>query len=938
MKFILLVMLSGTATWGQQSAWSGSFNSQGSMLTPAVVGGRSVALPDPALLNWQTDISHTPSPGPVMTIGNGNTGICAPSGCAFVVSQLQTAVNSLSCGQTLEMQNTVYPIVNLTFAKTCDSAHWITIERDMTDTRFAPEGTRVDPCYAGIPQSAMPYHPYPAADSTPNTCARHMPYLQKSNSASKILITGQYIRFLGIQWGRSTNYDLDTGLITLLNNGSCTGANTACMNAQAQHIIFDRNIFQGDAQRQTTRALTLSGRNIAVLDSDIYDIQLSFAGGGGDAQAWAGGFGQFVTNVGDWKFDNNLASASSMGNLFCGAFTEPLSPTTGFDGNPHDVWQTHEWFWKNPLMDTQIGQTQGTAVSIEGQSYGPAPDQEFTQVPSAIQLAVNQTYRVTTWTANDSNAGTNRSPAGTNTLTCGGGICGTVATVFDGDASTGIHKSVNAFISTYTAPTSVPPAPVTYTRCFATQDGRSSTLGHSRQLCASTVFTIVAASPVKQIVVGPSAPDLKIQPSYSDAYGNVRNFCLQFYAIPNFTSSVNTWDVDGVVGGNATVGTVDSIGLYCSPKSTGAHTIHAIAVDSTVGSSIITVSNCAPIVAFDGRAFTSKNCWELKCGKNILLENSVLENAWGSQANGGFQLANVLLMQAVNQNSQKTDGSGNLVGYGPQVIQDVTIRNIVARHAGKAMTLAGHASSPGTLGLHRVSISNFLFDDVSDLNWGHGVSSIFPTASFQGNGNSSQADNGWTSATNPYADNIFVTHGTLIGHSTSAFGITNNLRTTANSVTTGQFAGINLTLQNNLWTAPGSKTFINPTGDAGDCNTASGTGSSNTETVGLSLCFVPHTFDHVALLDSTASIANFLNPTLIWPIASTAVGFVNYNGGTGGDYRLCKGPNNPSPSCSAASPFAAGQANQASDGTDLGADISGLNAMENAVRAGVRTP
>src|SRR5207244_3943568 len=110
----------------QQSTLSGTSNSQGPMLTPAVVGNTTVALPDPALLNWKTDMAHSPSPGAVVTIGNGNTGICAPSGCTFNSTQLSTAINTLACGETLKMQNTVYiaPNGNLKFAQVCDSVHW----------------------------------------------------------------------------------------------------------------------------------------------------------------------------------------------------------------------------------------------------------------------------------------------------------------------------------------------------------------------------------------------------------------------------------------------------------------------------------------------------------------------------------------------------------------------------------------------------------------------------------------------------------------------------------------------------------------------------------------------------------------------------------------------------------------------------------------------
>jgi hypothetical protein len=148
---------------------------------------------------------------------------------------------------------------------------------------------------------------------------------------------------------------------------------------------------------------------------------------------------------------------------------------------------------------------------------------------------------------------------------------------------------------------------------------------------------------------------------------------------------------------------------------------------------------------------------------------------------------------------------------------------------------------------------------------------------------------------------------------------------------------INYTLQDSFFAAPGSSTFVNPNGGNTNCNIAQGSGSNNSEARALASCFNGYVFNHLALLDSTASSSVFVS-TPIWQPASTAVGFVNYNGGNGGDYRLCKGPNNPSSSCSAASIFAAGQPNQASDGTDLGADLSGINSVESTVRGGARTP
>ena len=59
-----------------------------------------------------------------------------------------------------------------------------------------------------------------------------------------------------------------------------------------------------------------------------------------------------------------------------------------------------------------------------------------------------------------------------------------------------------------------------------------------------------------------------------------------------------------------------------------------------------------------------------------------------------------------------------------------------------------------------------------------------------------------------------------------------------------------------------------------------------------------------------------------FPSDGSAVGFVNYQNGNGGDYRLCRGPGNPAASCTAASPYMI----KGTDGLDIGANIDAINA------------
>lgn len=67
---------------------------------------------------------------------------------------------------------------------------------------------------------------------------------------------------------------------------------------------------------------------------------------------------------------------------------------------------------------------------------------------------------------------------------------------------------------------------------------------------------------------------------------------LQFSAyVGGSTNTSVTWSVDGVAGGNSTVGTIDSTGLYTAPSTAGQHTVTATSVaDSTVsGSQLVSV-------------------------------------------------------------------------------------------------------------------------------------------------------------------------------------------------------------------------------------------------------------------------------------------------------------------------------------------------------------
>jgi hypothetical protein len=1039
---VLTLALSSLAS-AQDVSSAGTIYSGGDIVSTTPVGASQLL--DPALTSWDTSLAATPAPGDNICVGTLKNVGALPGGCAtsYSTAQLQTALNNANCGQTIILQNTIYAgQFTVPSNVVCTSTNWIIVERDVTDTVFPTEGTRVDPCYIGIPQSAMPYYPYPGADLNPNSCARHMPQLKAASSSGNAALrmsipTGgnntpsiAFWRFVGIEFTRDQSTDIAFSIVDLnYQPGQTTSpANpsldcglvgtgisalprdaVACHDDQPNHLIFDRCIFHGDAQRQTSSGISLGGVYwVAILDSYGYDVGSTEAGGDGDAKFYGWGVGHGYTGSGWGKFKNNFTAASTMASLFCGGFTEPLSPATGNDGVPQNVWWDHDWLWKNLKWDTQFNQTFNTPLTIEGVSYPPANDQELIVTPTAVDVAPNTGYTFSVFWGNDSFGGYNR--LGPPTQGFGGGNV-TVDGVTMGNSTTGLITrngehgvssgpwlSQNQITYTYTACTGVglPIAACngvttvgTHSVLFsglALDQGRTNigSFGHNRTLTATATVT-VTATPSQQMSISPKAPDLSIQPSYSDANGNKRQFCATIFATPNFTSTTLAWKVDGFVNGNASVGQMCSMGAapclapgpndqqaaYCSGTATGPHTISATSATGITDSSLINVSTQAAIVDYDFKPFTSKNGWEAKCLSHGLLQYSLIENGWGSTGNGSGQQGTPILLQPANQASQVVDGSGVNVGYGPQHNNDISLDHDDFLHFGGGFVVVPLNVA---LGSHRISLTDLLCDDCNYQKWSHAFVPLI--AGIQTGGTSSTKVLGWTSAANPLACDISFNHITELGLFVEPFALNNYIN---------QFRLCNFTFTNSIFAALGSNTFVNANGGNNDADQASGAGANNTEALAfqgagwnpipftscrkpqLSQTFYcnvsgvgweinvstatvlgtyvatptppgstlvsPYAFHHLALLDSTASPSVFTSSP-IWQPTHTTFGFVNYSNANGGDYRPCTFARG----CQTNSLFAAGQADQASDGRDLGADIDGINPAVAAVRYGNANP
>jgi hypothetical protein len=87
-------------------------------------------------------------------------------------------------------------------------------------------------------------------------------------------------------------------------------------------------------------------------------------------------------------------------------------------------------------------------------------------------------------------------------------------------------------------------------------------------------------------------------------------------------------------------------------------------------------------------------------------------------------------------------------------------------------------------------------------------------------------------------------------------------------------------------------------------------------------CWTNSTVTNNVLIGDSGAIWPGVN---FFPADGNSVGFVGYNSGNGGDYRLCTAAGVPDVACLAGSPYAANGANHADDGKDMGADIPTVN-------------
>jgi hypothetical protein len=106
------------------------------------------------------------------------------------------------------------------------------------------------------------------------------------------------------------------------------------------------------------------------------------------------------------------------------------------------------------------------------------------------------------------------------------------------------------------------------------------------------VFGIFWGARIVSSEMSSPAPGITITPTAATLIASVGYQQFRAPVVGESDTDV-TWSVDGVAGGNSTVGMVDATGLYASPSTAGSHTITATSVadSSLTASAAITVSN-----------------------------------------------------------------------------------------------------------------------------------------------------------------------------------------------------------------------------------------------------------------------------------------------------------------------------------------------------------
>jgi hypothetical protein len=271
--------------------------------------------------------------------------------------------------------------------------------------------------------------------------------------------------------------------------------------------------------------------------------------------------------------------------------------------------------------------------------------------------------------------------------------------------------------------------------------------------------------------------------------------------------------------------------------------------------------------------FIVKNLFELKNAQRVLVEGNILENVWPGFTQHGVSI----LIEGANTSDTAT--------YSDVSVVNVTFRYNRVAHgpSGFAITNPSANSTTANLPVYNISIHDMIFDDISSVYENGDTSGAWATELL-------------------YSPFGTVMRDVLINHITEI--ITNPKNTFSVIGATTPIQSVAIT--NSIFSV-GPGLVVTGSGPSNPC---AFTGRTNLAR--LSACANPLTFIKNALVAGTGTwpAGNF------FPASPAAVRFVNYNYGNGGNYTLLS---------------TSAYHNAGTDGRDLGADVSAVNAHTSGV-------
>jgi len=269
-------------------------------------------------------LSETPAPGKTKIVRMGE--------------DLQQALNSASCGDTIRLQSGAAFVGEFHFPdKHCDDQHWIMVRTDVPDSELPREGTRTTPCYGGV--ASLPGRPeYPCP--VPKNVLARLVFNGKGGPGPVLFEWGaNHYRLLGIEITRDSPGSNVGALVSFRIRGRSPDGKMD-WNSKGDHIVIDRVWIHGNEKDETARGVQLGGSSyVAVVDSYFNDLKcIAATGACTDAQAISGGIGDLP--MGPYKIENNFLEASGESILFGGA---------GATQTPADIEIRHNHFFK-PML------------------------------------------------------------------------------------------------------------------------------------------------------------------------------------------------------------------------------------------------------------------------------------------------------------------------------------------------------------------------------------------------------------------------------------------------------------------------------------------------------------------------------------------------------------------------------------------------------------